>query len=84
MYIFTDQIRYYYVSQFNEANYVIEQNQKVIYVASTDIMPGDYITKENIEKNICFYFAVGEGFISQDDIGKLALITSLKVHISQI
>ena len=71
---FTDQIRYYYVSQLNEANYVIEQNQKVIYVASTDIMPGDYITKENIERISVFTSQSEKVFISQDDIGKLALI----------
>lgn len=71
---FTDQIRYYYVSQLNEANCVIEQNQKVIYVASTDIMPGDYITKENIERISVFTSQSEKVFISQDDIGKLALI----------
>ena len=71
---FTDQIRYYYVAQLNEANCVIEQNQKVIYVASTDIMPGDYITKENIERISVFTSQSEKVFISQDDIGKLALI----------
>jgi hypothetical protein len=72
--IITNQIREEYETLLEEANYDLEQNKRNVYVATSDIMSGEAITKENIEKRIVYSSQSQAGFITAKEIGKIALV----------
>lgn len=52
----------------------LEENQRVVYVAVTDIPIGDYITNEKVEQRKVYVTQPQETFMNEDDIGKISLI----------
>lgn len=49
-------------------------NQKEVYVATSDILMGDYITKNNIEYKKVFSTQPEETYFTEIDIGKMAIV----------
>lgn len=49
-------------------------NQKEVYVATSDILMGDYITKNNIEYKKVFSTQPEESYFTEIDIGKMAIV----------
>jgi hypothetical protein len=72
--LITNQIREEYETLLEEAQNDLEQNKRSVYVASTDIISGDAITKDNIEKRTIYSSQPQAGFITAHEIGKIALV----------
>lgn len=71
--IITNQIREEYQGLLQKANYEIEQNQRFVYVAIKDILPGETINKDNVVKKTVFSSQPPESFLSEVD-KKMALV----------
>jgi len=72
--IITSQIREEYKSLLAEAYHDMEINQKTVYVATSNIISGDAITKDNVEKLTVYSSQPKAGFITESEIGKIALV----------
>lgn len=72
--LITNQIREEYETLLEEAQKDLEQNKRSVYVASTEIVSGDAITKDNIKKRTVYSSQPQAGFITAHEIGKIALV----------
>ncbi|MHB8129837.1 MAG: SAF domain-containing protein [Mobilitalea sp.] len=72
--VITSQIRDEYQALLKEAYYDIEINQRDVYVAVADIVSGEAITADKIEKKTVYSSQPQETYIMKDEIGKIALI----------
>ncbi|MDF2513052.1 MAG: hypothetical protein K0S04_2918 [Herbinix sp.] len=72
--VITSQIKQEYQKLLTEANREMEQNQRNIYVATANILAGDVITKEDLVKKKVYSSQPVDVFLSEEQIGKLALI----------
>lgn len=70
----TGQIRDEYQLQLNEAYEDMQSNQRDVYVAVTDIYAGDTITEDKLEKMKVYSSQPMGLFITEDDIGRVAII----------
>jgi len=67
----------------NKYNLILEElvaNQREVYVASKDIVMGEYITKDSIEYKKVLSTQPEETYFTKDDIGKMAIINKLVDH----
>lgn len=72
--VVTSQIRDKYATQLSDVRKDMEANKKTVYIASADIMTGDYITTDNVAAQTVYATQPAETYITADDIGKVALI----------
>ncbi len=72
--ILTRQIKSEYLGLLEEADQEKRQNQRSVYVASSDIMSGDFITEQNILKKTIYSSQHMDVFITEEALGKAALI----------
>ncbi|HHV13701.1 MAG TPA: hypothetical protein GXX75_25880 [Clostridiales bacterium] len=72
--VITGQIKQEYRELLAEANRKLEENQREVYVAAADITAGDIITRERLVKKRVYSSQAKETFISEEQIGRLALI----------
>ncbi|MDF2942793.1 MAG: hypothetical protein K0S01_1651 [Herbinix sp.] len=72
--IITSQIKEEYKALLNEAYHDIKINQKNVYVAISDITSGEAVTKENVEKRTVYSSQPEAGFITESELGKIALV----------
>lgn len=72
--VLTNQIREEYRQLLNEARQEINRNQREAFIAAADISTGDIITKNLVERKIIYTSQPEEAQITEDDIGKLAMI----------
>ncbi len=72
--VITSQIKQEYQELLDEAQKELEQNQRNVYVAAANIISGDVLTKEALVKKEVYSSQPLEDFISEEKIGKLALI----------
>jgi hypothetical protein len=72
--IMTSQIRNEYRALLEKANQDIKMNQRNVFVAIKDIAPGEYLTKENVERQTVYASQPKETYILEDSLGKAALI----------
>ena len=72
--IITDHIREEYKALLNEANKEIEANKKNIYIATENIIAGEAIVREKLDRKTVFASQPGEIYMSEEDLDKLALI----------
>ena len=72
--VITSQIKQEYQKLLVEANQELEQYQRNIYVAASNIMSGDIITKDHLVKKKVYSSQPIEVFINEEQIGKQALI----------
>lgn len=70
----SEQVKERYTTLLRDAKQEIDENKKVVYVATSDIMTGEAITSNNVECKSILSTQPIESFISEKDIGKLALI----------
>jgi hypothetical protein len=73
--VITSQIKEEYNALLNEAYNNMELNQRNVYVATSDILSGEAITKENVEKREVYSSQPQTSFITENEIGKVALVT---------
>lgn len=72
--LFAGQIREEYKTQLDKAYKELEANQREVYVATADISQGDYISEDKLEKMLVYSSQPEESFITEDNIGQMALI----------
>lgn len=72
--VLTGQIREEYKQLLSEAYQDMEANRRDVYVAIVDIGAGDYITENKLEKIRAYSSQPEELFITEDDIGQMAII----------
>jgi len=72
--VITSQIRDEYQALLKEAYYEIEINQRDVYVAIADIISGEVITPDKVEKKKVYSSQPQQTYIVKDEIGKIALI----------
>ena len=72
--VITSQIRDEYQALLKEAYYDIEINQRDVYVALADIVCGEAITADKLEKKTVYSSQPQETYIMKEEIGKVALI----------
>lgn len=72
--VITSQIKQEYQELLDQAHKELEQNQRNVYVAAANIISGDILTKEALIKKEVYSSQPLEDFISEEEIGKLALI----------
>ncbi len=73
-YLITNQIRTDYESRLKKSESEINANQRSVYVALKDIKVGEEITKHIVEKRRVYSSQAQETYITEKEIGKLALI----------
>lgn len=73
-YVMTDSVKDTYQGRLDAAYAEMVENTRSVYVAQTDIMPGDPITEENVMKYSVYSQQPQDSFITEEDIGKVALI----------
>ncbi len=72
--VVTSQIKQEYQKLLADSNRKLEEHQRNIYVATANIMSGDVITKEHLVKKKVYSSQPIETYLSEEQIGKLALI----------
>ena len=72
--LFIGQIRAEYKQQLQKALSDMQANQRDVFIAITDISAGDYITEDKLEKMFVYSSQPKDLFITEDDIGKMAII----------
>ncbi len=73
--VITSQIREEYQTLLKEAYYDMEMNQRTVYVATAEVVCGEAITNENVEKKTVYSSQPQTSFITQEEIGKIALVS---------
>jgi hypothetical protein len=73
-YLITNQIKTEYDSLLKKAESDIKANQRSIYVSARPIKAGEEITKEAVEKRTVYSSQSQETYITENEIGNLALI----------
>ncbi len=72
--IITGQIKGEYQTLLNAAYQDMKENQRIVYVAATDIYSGDIITKEMIEKKNVYSSQPQDSYITENEIGRTAIV----------
>jgi len=72
--VITNQIREEYQGQLKEAYYDMEMNKRSVYIAVSDIISGELITKEKLEKKMVYSSQPQDSYMTTDQIGKIALV----------
>lgn len=72
--VLTNQIKEEYQVLLKEAYRDMESNKKMVYIAISDITPGDIVSKEKVEKKTVYSTQPQESYITNEDIGKVAVI----------
>lgn len=72
--VVTGQIKEEYQALLTKAHYDIKINQRNVYVATSEIMGGNYITEDNVEKKTVYASQPEKIYITDKDIGKIALV----------
>lgn len=70
----TAQIREEYQTLLANAENELQSHQALAYVATEDIAVGDIISKDNVQSKMIYTSQAKEAFISETDLGKIALI----------
>ena len=73
-YVMTDSVKDKYELKLQAAYTEMDENQRDVYVAAADIMPGDPITEDNAALSHVYSGQPQEVFITEEDYGKVALI----------
>lgn len=72
--VLTGQIREEYRLLLNKVNQDMESNLRDVFVATVDIEAGDYVTEDKLEKARAYSSQPEVLFITEDDIGQMAII----------
>lgn len=72
--ILTGEVKSKYSELLANARNEIKDNKKNIYVATSDIMAGDCVTVSNVRRQTVFAGQPEASYISEKDIGKVALV----------
>lgn len=72
--IITSQIKDEYKQLLSDANLEKETNQRMVYVALSDIKTGDFISEDNIEKMKVYATQPHETYMTSEEIGKVAMV----------
>jgi SAF domain. len=73
-FLITRQIKQEYQTLLQEAYQDMEENQREVYVATSDINSGEVIKKENVEKKRVYSSQPQISYITKEQIGKVARI----------
>ncbi|NLK29347.1 MAG: hypothetical protein GX306_13595 [Clostridiales bacterium] len=72
--IITGQIKEEYEAKLQEAHQEMEMNRRKVFVATADIMAGEYITDENIEERIVYASQPVESYATKGELEMVALV----------
>lgn len=76
--VITNQIQEEYKALLKEAYSDMESNKRNVYIAMSEIIAGELITKEKVEKKTVYSSQPQEGYITEKEIGKVAVIDIAK------
>lgn len=74
VYLVIGQVKDEYQMQMEKVNEEIEANERIVYVAKSEIKRGDTFSEDNVEMRNVFSSQPEETFISSELFGKIALI----------
>lgn len=72
--VVTGQMKEEYQALLTKAYSDMKMNQRIVYVATSDIMAGNYVTTDNVEKRTVYASQPEETYISAEDFGKVAMV----------
>lgn len=72
--IFMEQIRQEYKTLLSKAYSELDMNRREVYVASSDILAGDYITTDNVERKSIYSSQLPETYMEETEMGMVALV----------
>lgn len=73
-FLISEQVKEKYAILLADARQEMEDNKRTVYVATNDIMTGEYLTKENVTLQTIYATQPVETYILEEDIGKVALV----------
>lgn len=73
----TGQVKNSYSQLLSEARQELDANMRTVYIATVDIMAGDYVTEEDVESKQVYASQPPTTYMTSEDIGKVALIDIL-------
>ncbi|MBH1940630.1 hypothetical protein I5677_06990 [Mobilitalea sibirica] len=72
--VITGQIRDEYQTKLDKAYMDMKLNQRGVFIATTDIKSGDFITKDNVDFRTVYASQPKETYIGSEGIGKVAIL----------